>query len=143
MMEVVPFKVEHLKQMVHQERNGGLDWLEITETFKTLEGEVAYSLIDEGVVLICAGMVGMHSGRGVAWAYIANDLGLKTMVKVTRYVKEYLAIAPFHRIEMHVDCDFDKAHNWAKHLGFNMECERMKAFTPDKRDCALYAMVKL
>jgi hypothetical protein len=143
MMKVVPFKVEHLKQMIHQERNGGMDWLEISETFKSLEGEASYSIIDQDVVLVCAGTVCMHNGRGVAWAYIADGLSLRTMVGVTKCVKEYLTSAPFHRIEMHVDCDFEKAHNWARHLGFEMECERMKAFTPDKRDCALYAMVKL
>jgi hypothetical protein len=142
MMEVVTFTVDHLKAMTHQESNRGMNWLEVTETFKSLEGETSYSLLDGDTVLICAGMVEMHKGRGVAWAYLSDDMSLRTMAKVTKYVKEGLKSSKFNRIEMQVDCDFDKAKNWAKHLGFEMECERMKAFTPDKRDCALYAMVK-
>lgn len=142
MINVVPFHISHLHKMVHQERNKGLDFLNVDETFKALEGEAAYTVLSEDDVICCAGVVGMHNGRGVAWAYLANGLSNRTMVHVTHAVKRYLDNAPFHRIEMHVDCDFEKAHNWARHLGFEKECDRMKAFTPDKRDCALYAMVK-
>lgn len=139
-MIVIPFKKEHLDRMILQERQKGLEYLETDELFETLEHQDSYTIADEEV-LCCAGVVKMNEGRGVAWAYLADDLGAK-MVGVTRIVKRYLGIANFHRIEMHVDCDFDEAHRWAKMLGFEMECERMKAFTPDKRDCALYAMVR-
>lgn len=141
MIEVVRFKKEHLDKIVLQERQAGLEFLETTELFSSLETEDSYSVIDGNEVLCCAGVVAMNTGRGVAWAYLANGLKEK-MVVVTRSVKRYLNIAPFHRIEMHVDCDFKEAHRWAKMLGFNMECERMIAFTPDKRDCALYAMTR-
>jgi hypothetical protein len=141
-MQVIPFTVEHLKRMTHQESNRGMKWLEVTEMFESFEGEASYSLLDGEKVLICAGMIEMHKDRGVAWAYIADNLSLRTMAKITKHVKYGLKASKFNRIEMHVDCMFEGAKNWAKHLGFEMECERMKSFTPDKRDCALYAMVK-
>jgi RimJ/RimL family protein N-acetyltransferase len=97
---------------------------------------------NKGVVWGCAGFVKMHNGRAAAWAYIANGLGMRDMALLTRAVKLQLAVTEFNRIEIYVDCEFEKAHNWARHLGFTMECERMKSFTPDKRDCALYAMVR-
>jgi hypothetical protein len=138
---VRPFEKKHLDVMVHQEAQKGLEFLETDELFAMLEGEDAYTIFDGDEVLCCAGVVKLNVGRGVAWAYLAADLKHR-MVSVTRIVKRYLAIANCHRIEMHVDCDFEEAHRWAKMLGFVMECERMKAFTPDKRDCALYAMVR-
>lgn len=141
MIERIRFKKEHLDRMIHQESQKGLEYLETEELFSMLEGEDSYSIFDGEEVLCCAGVVKMNVGRGVAWAYLANELNHR-MVTVTRIVKRYLNDAPFHRIEMHVDCDFEEAHRWAKMLGFEKECDRMKAFTPDKRDCALYAMVR-
>jgi hypothetical protein len=141
MIEVVKFKKEHLDRMILQENQKGLEFLETTELFSSLESEDSYSVIDGSEVLCCAGVVAMNVGRGVAWAYLSADLK-ERMISVTRAVKRYLNIAAFHRIEMHVDCDFKEAHRWAEMLGFNMECERMIAFTPDKRDCALYAMTR-
>jgi len=140
-MIVKPFEKKHLDKMILQERQKGLEYLETNELFAMLEGEDAYTICDGEEVMCCAGVVRLNVGRGVAWAYLADDMKHR-MVGVTRVVKRYLGITPFHRVEMHVDCDFEKAHNWARHLGFEMECERMKAFTPDKRDCALYAMVR-
>lgn len=141
MIERIRFNKRHLDKMIHQEGQKGLEYLETNELFAMLEGEDSYSIMDGEEVLCCAGVVKMNEGRGVAWAYLADELNTR-MVIVTRIVKRYLNGAPFHRIEMHVDCDFAEAHRWAKMLGFEKECDRMKAFTPDKRDCALYAMVK-
>lgn len=141
-MIVIPFKKEHIDRLVLQEKQKGLEHLQTGEMFRSLENEASYTVTDDEEVLCCAGVVAMTEGRCIAWAYLAEGLNHR-MVYVTRAVKRYLKLAPFFRIEMHVDCDFDEAHRWAKMLGFEMECERMRAFTPDKRDCALYAMVKL
>jgi hypothetical protein len=139
-MKLIPFKVEHLEMMKHREKD--FDWKEAEETLKAIEDEDSFTAVEDGKILMCAGVVHMHHGRGVAWTYFAEGLSLREMAGLTRLVKGYLNSTSFHRVEMHVDCDFEKAHNWARHLGFEMECERMKAFTPDKRDCALYARVK-
>jgi RimJ/RimL family protein N-acetyltransferase len=142
MIEVVPFSIEHLKSMAHQERNKGINFLEVVDTMRSLEAQSSFSAIVDGVVWGCAGFVQMHNGRAAAWAYIADGLSMRDMALLTRAVKLQLAVTEFNRIEIYVDCEFEKAHNWARHLGFTMECERMKSFTPDKRDCALYAMVR-
>lgn len=142
-MKIERFRKEHIDAMAIQERQKGLEYLETTEHFQWLEGNDSFSAIDDdGTVLACAGVVQMTEGRGVAWAYMSQNIGHK-MTHVTRAVRRYLKLSPLWRIEMHVDCDFDSGHRWARMLGFKMECERMRAFTPDKRDCALYAMVKL
>jgi hypothetical protein len=141
-MKIEIFLKEHIEKMAIQERQKGLEYLETDEHFKWLEGNHSYSVIDGEEVLLCAGVVEMSEGRGVAWAYLSSDIGTR-MTYVTRAVKRFLKLSPLRRIEMHVDCGFDAAHRWARMLGFEMECERMRSFTPDNRDCALYAMVKL
>lgn len=141
-MTVIPFKKEHIDRLILQEKQKGLEHLQTDDLFLSLEGTDSYSMMDGEEVLCCAGVVAMTEGRAIAWAYLAEGLNHR-MVFVTRVVKRFLKLSTFFRIEMHVDCDFDEAHRWAKMLGFEMECERMKAFTPDKRDCALYAMVRI
>ena len=142
-MQIVKFKKAHLDQMVIQERQQGLEYLHTDEMFESIASDDAFTAIDDdGTIFAVAGVVRMTPNRGVAWSYLSNGLGVKMSV-ITRAVLRYLKIAPFERIEMHVDCDFAQAHRWAKMLGFEMECERMRCFTPDRRDCALYAMIKV
>lgn len=138
---IVPFKREHMTLMVVQQKQLGLEHLLTKEVLDYLESTEAYSAIDGTDVLVCAGVVDMAPGRAIAWAYLAGNIG-RRMVAVTRAVKKYLQSTGYRRIEMDVDCDFPAAHRWAKMLGFEMECERRKKYTPDGRDCALYAMVR-
>jgi hypothetical protein len=77
----------------------------------------------------------------MAWAFIAKT-DPKNFLKGHRAVKRFLDGCYTQRIEMTVDCDFPEAHRWAKMLGFTMECERMKYYSPDGRDCALYARIR-
>jgi len=74
----------------------------------------------------------------LAWAFI-GDIGPSTFLQVHRAVKQFLDECYVDRIEMTVDCDFPQGHRWARLLGFEMEAERMRRYTPDGRDCALYA----
>jgi hypothetical protein len=141
-MIIIPFKKEHLDRMILQEKQRGLEYLQTDELFDSLEGQDSYSAIDYDQVICCSGVVAVAHGRGVAWSYLSQDIGNR-IVAVTRAIRIYLNKSALHRIEIHVDCDFPQAHRWAKMLGFEMECERMRAFTPDKRDCALYAKVNV
>lgn len=142
-MNIVRFEKAHLDRMIVQEQQAGLMYLETDETFAAIANDDAFSAIDDdGTVYGCSGIVRVTEHRGIAWAYLARGTREK-MIPVTRAVKRYLDIAPFVRIEMQVDCEFEAGHRWARMLGFEMECERMRAFSPDLRDHALYAMVKL
>jgi hypothetical protein len=140
-MIVVPFERNHLERMILQQRQQGLEHLLTSEIYNTLTEIPSYSALDGDEVLACAGVIEVAPGRAVAWAYISQDVGCR-MKGVTRYVKRFLEMSQYRRIEMDVDCDFIQAHRWARILGFEMECERRKSFTPDGRDCALYAKVR-
>ncbi len=140
-MVIIPFKREHLHHLVIQEQQRGLEAFMTNDVMVMLENERSFSAVDGEEVVACAGVVQVNHGRGLAWAYLADNIGSR-LIRVTKAAKQYMQMIDLHRIEMHVDCDFPQAHRWAKMLGFELECERMRAFTPDKRDCALYAMVK-
>jgi hypothetical protein len=143
MLTIHPFHVEHMFEMNHQARNLADDIGSSEELFKALETDYSYTFMNGAEIVCCCGVVSTNDGRGIGWAYLADDLDMRTMVRVSNLCETCFSTMPFHRIELQVDCDFEKAHNWARHLGFEMECERMRAFTPDKRDCALYARVRL
>lgn len=142
-MKIIPFKKAHLDKMIVQEHQKGYVFLETSEMFDQLAGEDSFSAIDDdGTVWGCAGLVRITQTRGVAWAYLAQDMNAR-MITVTRAIKRYFEMSDLIRIEMQVDCEFPQGHRWAKMLGFEKECERMRAFTPDLRDCALYAKVRV
>lgn len=140
-MIVVPFKREHIEKMVIQDNQQGLEHLLTNDVYAVIENGESYTALDGDEVLACAGVIPLAPGRAGAWAYISGNVGSR-MKFVTKAVKRFLDISQYRRIEMDVDCDFKQAHRWAKMLGFEMECERRRSFTPDGRDCALYAMVR-
>jgi len=140
-MIVVPFTRDHMHRLVVQQRQQGLESLLTEEILSVLENGHSYTAIDGDEVLACAGVLTLAPGRAGAWAYLSENVGNR-MVVVTRAVKRFLQMTDYRRIEMDVDCEFPAAHRWAKMLGFTLECERRRKFTPDGRDCALYAMVR-
>lgn len=140
-MIVAPFERSHLENMVVQTQQQGLEHLLTDDIYATLANNPSYSALDGDEVVACAGTIEVAPGRALAWAYISQNAGTR-MVRVTKSVKRFLDMAPYRRIEMDVDCDFVQAHRWARLLGFKLECLRRVKFTPDGRDCALYARVQ-
>lgn len=140
MITIVPFNRIHLKNMVMQQNQSGLDYLLTEDVLTALEGCESYTRLDGDEVLACAGLIEAAPGRALAWAYISAMVGQR-MIGVTKSIRLYLQASQYRRIEMDVDCNFKQGHRWAKILGFELECERRKSYTPDGRDCALYAMV--
>lgn len=143
MITVIQFKMEHLKALNIQERQAHFRQYLNDDNLRSLEqaqGE-AYTIMDGDEVLAVAGVMQYGDGRGFAWSYLSDVIGNR-MVGLTKAIKRFLTIADYRRIEMTVDCDFAQAHRWAKMLGFECEAERMRRYSIDGRDCALYALVK-
>lgn len=140
-LEIVPFKAEHMEQVLAQEAQQYLRaWLKPGE-MKALEGPWAYSGVVDGRVHACAGLVSHWPGRAAAWAYLDAQAG-REMLAVTRAAKRGIEMCPFDRIEAAVDCEFEAGHRWARILGFELETERMRKYRPDGGDCAMYVRVR-
>jgi len=138
---VVPFKRNHLQEMVMQDFQAKHENYFDEGVYHTLEGNFSFSVLDGEEVVACGGALEVSAGRYIAWSYLSN-VAKDKMVSLTRHVRRGLALIPYRRMEMDVACDFPEAHRWAKMLGFEMECERRRAFSPDGKDYALYARIK-
>ncbi|MDB4261326.1 hypothetical protein N9878_00525 [bacterium] len=140
-MMIVPFEAVHLEQLELQAAQSYLSQWVTPEQGEALEAEPSFTALKDGKPIASAGVVEMWTGRAVAWAYV-SDTGPQDFIGVHRAVSGFLDVCYTRRVEMTVDCDFPQAHRWAKMLGFEMECERMKAYLPNGEDCALYARIR-
>ena len=136
-MNIVPFLPEHLKGLIPQAQQSYIP----DDYAEALRGTPAYSVVENGKTYIVAGIVEHWPGRAIAWAMLDREAGSR-MLAATRAVRRFLDGCGVRRVEMAVDCDFPAAHRWARLLGFHMECERMQAYTPEGRDCALYVRIR-
>lgn len=100
----------------------------------------AWTVIDGETIVACAGFVEHWHNRAYAWALIGDEAG-RRMVPLTRIVRQFLDQSPWPRIETAVDEAFEAGHRWAKLLGFEKEGV-MRHYSPEGRDCALYARVR-
>lgn len=141
-MRIVPFEPDHLKQLLLQPSQAMmqplLDSAEYAQSLK--DAGPAYSLVDGDEVFACAGLIPQWEGRAVAWALISEEAG-PHFLRITRAVRRCFDLHPFRRIETAVSHDFQQGHRWAQMLGFTRE-GLMRSYTPDGRDCDLYARVQ-
>lgn len=141
MFEVVPFKAAHLAAIELQATQAHLsNWVTQAQGV-ALEEQNSYTALYDGVPIGAAGIIHQWTGRSLAWAFISNT-GPQMFLPFHRAVKHFLDGCYVQRIEMTVDCDFPAAHRWARMLGFKMEAERMRHYSPDGRDCSLYARIR-
>lgn len=100
-----------------------------------------YSLVDEdGGVYACSGLAKQWENRASAWALISTEAG-KHFYMIHKAVRRGILLHHFRRIEATVDVGFEQGYRWMKLLGFEYE-GRMRAYTPDGRDCDLFARVQ-
>lgn len=138
---IVPFKAEHLGMVQLQSTQAYMtDEMRKPEYAKMLENSYAYSLIDGDEVLCCAGIMPIWNGRAMAWALMSKNAGRK-FIEIHKNVSAALRLCPERRVEMAVDSEFPEGKRWARMLGMTYE-GKMKAYSPDGRDCDLYARVK-
>lgn len=142
MIIIQPFRPEHLRSLRIQPAQEGFAAMILDEKYATelAEAGPAFTMMDGDQVIAVAGCVPQHEHRAVAWALLSKA-DPKTFLRLHRSVARYLAVAPWRRIEMIVDCSFTAGHRWAHALGFHRE-GTMLAYTPDGRDCDMYARIR-
>lgn len=141
-MEIVPFKAEHLAGMRLQ---SGQAWAaeHIEEAgIRTLEGPHAFTALEDGRPIACAGVAEMEKGRWLAWSYLSDQVNARNFLKVHNAVRGFIHEHEARRIEMVVDYEFEQGHKWARMLGFSVDAPRMRKYNVDGSDASLYALVK-
>lgn len=107
---------------------------------RSLEGPFAWTVAKDGVVLACAGFAEKWLDHWMGWAYMSRHSG-PHMLGLVRAALQTKSRWPRGRIEASTPCDFAVGHKLLELLGFSKEAERMRRYTPDGRDHALYAFV--
>lgn len=140
-MRVVPFNPTHLCSLVIQRAQEGGPALTDEQAKALAQAGACYSALDDaGKTVAVAGVTVLWEGRAIAWAMIDAAAG-RHFIGIDRAVRAFLAGTELRRIEAHVDARFEAGIRWLEMLGFKRE-GFMAKFTPDSRDCFLYARVR-
>jgi hypothetical protein len=140
-MEIVSFKAEHLTDLAAQPAQAQMSDKITPQTAAYLEGQSSFTALVDGRPIGAAGVLPQWEHRALAWAYL-SVIPPRQFLLVHRAVEAFLESCYVPRLEMTVDCEFEQGHRWARLLGFTCEAERMARYTPEGRDCALYARIR-
>lgn len=142
MIEIIPFRSEHLANMKLQ---GYMRELAQDESIRAALGKdgMAWSALMDGRVVACAGILPQWTGRAVGWAVFGECLPLRAWFKITKAAKRVLdetQKSGFQRIEITVKEDFPQGHRWARALGFEAG-QVMRKYAPDGSDHRMWERV--
>lgn len=139
---IVALQQEHLQQLVLQDAQSYFGAMLSHPDYVAglISGGPAYTLLSDGEVIACAGIVPQWQNRAMAWALVGANAG-RAMVALHRAVVRCFEIHPCRRIETTVASKFPEGHRWARMLGFERE-GTMTAFAPDGADYDLYARIQ-
>ena len=124
-MQIVPNKPAHLLRVVPQGAQHGVSGELDRETAKSLAYDgLAFTAVECGRVIGCAGIVPMWSGVGQAWA-VLSDVALAHPIALTRAVERALARIEaeqgFRRVQASVAENHTDGRRWLAWLGFELE----------------------
>jgi len=143
MIEIVPFKMEHLEDFKLKEECPDLIAnLQYTEEAADRE---AFSLKKGGDYICFAGVNYLRPGVGEVWivaGYLVHTCKYDFFKAIHSLIEKYLFQGrELHRVQMGVLTSFKKACKFAEKLGFERE-GIMKQYCNDHLDYYLYARIK-
>lgn len=149
-VDKVPFQTIHglmLADHATQTLPERIDWgavLDRWNEISTASETSAYTGIDNGDVLICAGVIASWPGRAQIWGLVSNGITRGQMVCIHRQALEWLdqlqESDSYRRLETTARLDQPQALRWLEMLGF--ECEgRLRCYDADGNDHKLYSRI--
>ncbi len=140
-MEIVEFESWHLEYLQLQEAQSYMISYFTPEYGSLLEkAGPSFTALHQGTPKAAAGIVICHPHRALAWALL-SAMGPRHFLPVHRAVQAFLDRQTIRRIEANVDVRFQQGHRWIRALGFELEAARMRAYSPEGRDYALYSRI--
>ena len=141
-MELVQYEPGHLRCLSLQDNQRMLTPVLADPKYAASLAEAgpAFTGIEAGKVVGCAGLVHQWSGRAIAWALLDRNCAY-AMLGVHRATQRFLTECGVRRVEAYVDPNFRAAKKWALMLGFEYE-GLMNCFTPDGRPSILFARIR-
>lgn len=136
---IEPFKAAHLIELTLQPQQsmwqGRIDPMLAFD----LESTDAWTLKTDRIIG-CGGVLDRGSGRGEAWALVAQDAG-RAMLVATRAVRARLDASSWRRIEAVTAVGFLAGERWCDMLGFHCE-GLMRAYCEDGSDAKRWARIR-
>ena len=141
-INIIPFLSSHVDQISMQD----YDLEELSNTteshWKNVEAlKWQRSIVIDGKVEACYGVVEYWKGRGEYWALIDRNSGSK-LVPMVRAMMSLLNEIDCKRIEVTVIYKFKQAHRLAILSGFELEAPLMKKYGVTGLDYSLYARIQ-
>lgn len=137
---MIPFRAGHVSALRLQAHENTLARSLSPQALFALEGPDAHTVVAEGQMVACLGVLPLWPGTGEAWAFLAHDCG-RHLLWITRAIERYLRHTHYTRVQCMVAWDFWPAHRWCKRLGFTLEAPRLRQYA-DGKDYSLYARVR-
>ena len=147
-VKIIPYEPVHAYDIL--ERNirecdvqltGYPDWEQWVENWKT--GGPAYTLVIDGQIVGCAGVMLLKWGRGEAWTLLSGLLYQypKTCFKAVRDgLKGIIRDEGLTRVQALVRPDFEEGKRFMSHLGFKEE-GILAAYGPGGEDVIMFGRV--
>lgn len=142
MIYLTSFRGEHLNRMTVQPAQRWLQENVAAEELRGLEGPYSATLMEDGMPLICAGVIPYWPTRALAWSFLSDKVGPRNFRAVHEQAKKFLDGLPYKRLEASVDVDFENGHRWMRALGFKVETPLQEAFQPDGKDSVGYVRIR-
>lgn len=144
MIEIIQFKKEHAIELFNtdlREQDMG-EFNDIIRFATVWEKEgVGYTMLADGKIVFCGGIIDIGWKRGEAWSFMGNLFYKypKSCYKVCRNkLGEIIKEKGYRRIQALVDIDMYGGENFVKHLGFEKE-GLLKSYGPDGEDMLMYS----
>lgn len=135
MIDVIPFKSEHLRTLTPQPEQQA-EWADAVGA--GMEGD-GWSVQLNGKSLACGVLVALGDGRAAVQAFVGADAG-PYMTKILRVTERALRVAPYRRVEATVVEGFVAGDRLMRLLGFELETPKgMRRFGPNGETHMLYA----
>lgn len=143
MVEVVAFKAEHVIYLERQQHEGTKeeDCIRMSQYKLVEELGRAKTIVVNGKIIACAGVIPYNSWRGAVWAIIDRNAN-RNFIPLVRTLRRLLDEAPETRIESTVVASFEKGHKLNRILGFTLEAPLMKKYGELGTTYSLYSRVK-
>jgi len=141
-MNVRPYRAEDGIEMLSRLPNGLAGENEKSCREAEQEG-MAFTIIYEGKMVACVGVVKERKGIGLAWALYPLDIGNYHIDPrlAKDGLRELMERHGLWRVAATARADFPAAHSYLRYLGFKRE-GRMEKAEPDKTDSILYAITR-
>jgi hypothetical protein len=147
-MEIVKLKKEHAFDIIKRNKEDGLV---VTDSKADLEkiGEVwenggpAYTLMIDGQIVCCAGVVLMEWNRGEAWTLVSSLFYKypKTSFKAIKVKLDEIAREKnLRRVQSVISSNSEWGERWMEHLGFQKE-GTLRAYGPSGGDFVMFSRI--